>query len=637
MKLEQLDFRLNFKLTSLFFICILVIGQFQTLDTSHAVAHTQRSCYIKGEQEIYQSNLYICSGNNSGKLIWKLKTKNAKRIPQSIVKSKKPIEGDTCSLTTGSIGDITARDGYTINFKYTKFLVCDSDPNNKSTDVKVWQRNGMLLNENYIVEGEKCSYPQPDVYGYSRDFRNGVLVCSPSNKYDFVQAFNKLTGIPETLRSFDPFVAKEWQAEQLATFKFFKNQNAIGPYRYIPGILSSKSPNSTLDSTKNLLDIEQCKLKQSQPGQYSDWINSGFPYPKERWRPSNVRIQIIPVEFLDLKASATPEQEYGKYLKGVENFFRNTSDTPVNFKFQIPKNYLRINSNSTDFVKQYGFNFGPEVIKLFDSQIDFTDIDIVVIVTTGKTNEQQTHPHHMHLPLKDPIITTEKPIYNYSVQEDKDVGVKDHFLGWIHHFLHMAGLADNFRFPDSKNGFERYSPKWTEEIAFLNLDPTGAVGIQNNKYMGVWGNMSMILLSEPLIWDKWLLGQVYDNQIACVDKNSGGTYWLRPNAIKSNQLKGIVIPTSDQTGIVLESIRSAGYNWRVYPRNQGLLAYTVNTKNNDVEGHPLEVIRKGGLVDKDYLLDAPLKAGEFVVSNGVRVTVIESGDFGDVVKIEKVS
>jgi hypothetical protein len=61
------------------------------------------------------------------------------------------------------------------------------------------------------------------------------------------------------------------------------------------------------------------------------------------------------------------------------------------------------------------------------------------------------------------------------------------------------------------------------------------VGIQNNKYMGVWGNMSMILLSEPLIWDKWLLGQVYDNQIACVDKNSGGTYWLRPNAIKSNQ------------------------------------------------------------------------------------------------------
>ena len=37
-----------------------------------------------------------------------------------VVKSKKPIEGDTCSLTTGSIGDITARDGFTTNFKYTK-------------------------------------------------------------------------------------------------------------------------------------------------------------------------------------------------------------------------------------------------------------------------------------------------------------------------------------------------------------------------------------------------------------------------------------------------------------------------------------------------------------------------------------
>lgn len=637
MKLKGLIVRFDFKLSSFLFICILVIGQFQIFNTAHALAPTQRSCYIQGEQEIYQSNLYICSGKNSSKLIWKLKSKNAKRIPQNIVRSKKPIEGDTCRLTKGAIGDITASDGYTTDFKYTKFLVCDSDPKYKSTQVTVWQRNSLLLNENYIVEGEKCVYPEQDVYGYSKDYRTGVLVCTPENKYDFVQAFNKLIGVMETLRSFDPYVAKEWQAEQLATFKYFRNQNVLGPFRYIPGVLSTKTPNSYLSADKNFLEIDQCKLKQSQPGQFSDWINSGFPYPKERWKPSNVLIQIIPVEFLDLKASASPEQEYGKYFQGVENYFRNTSDTPVNFKFQVPKNFFRINSTSTEFIKQHGLNFGPEVIKLFDSQIDFTNVDVITIVTTGKTNAEQEHPYHMHLPLKNPIITTEKSIYNYSVHENKDVGVKDHFLGWVHHFLHMAGLADNFRFPDSKSGFERYSPEWTNEIAYLNLDPTGAVGIQNNKYMGVWGNMSMILLSEPLIWDKWLMGQVYDNQIGCVDKNSGGTFWLRPNAIKSKQLKGIVIPTSDQTGIVLESIRAVGYNWRVFPRNQGLLAYTVNTKNNDVEGHPLEVIRKGGLVDKDYLLDAPLKTGEFVVSNGVRITVVESGDFGDVVKVEKVA
>ena len=32
-----------------------------------------------------------------------------------------------------------------------------------------------------------------------------------------------------------------------------------------------------------------------------------------------------------------------------------------------------------------------------------------------------------------------------------------------------------------------------------------------------------------------------------------------------------------------------------------------------------------------------LKVGEFVESDGVRITVVESGDFGDIVKVEKIN
>jgi hypothetical protein len=35
------------------------------------------------------------------------------------------------------------------------------------------------------------------------------------------------------------------------------------------------------------------------------------------------------------------------------------------------------------------------------------------------------------------------------------------------------------------------------------------------------------------------------------------------------------------------------------------------------------------------LADAPLKIGESIVSNGFKISVVESGDFGDVVKVEK--
>jgi hypothetical protein len=36
------------------------------------------------------------------------------------------------------------------------------------------------------------------------------------------------------------------------------------------------------------------------------------------------------------------------------------------------------------------------------------------------------------------------------------------------------------------------------------------------------------------------------------------------------------------------------------------------------------------------MAEAVLKEGESVESDGIRITVVESGDFGDVVKIERI-
>jgi riboflavin synthase alpha subunit len=43
-----------------------------------------------------------------------------------------------------------------------------------------------------------------------------------------------------------------------------------------------------------------------------------------------------------------------------------------------------------------------------------------------------------------------------------------------------------------------------------------------------------------------------------------------------------------------------------------------------------------GSVDKEWRRDAALKVGDSISTQGWKITVVESGDFGDVVKVEKV-
>jgi hypothetical protein len=51
----------------------------------------------------------------------------------------------------------------------------------------------------------------------------------------------------------------------------------------------------------------------------------------------------------------------------------------------------------------------------------------------------------------------------------------------------------------------------------------------------------------------------------------------------------------------------------------------------------MQIIVPSRTIDREWYTDAALKLNESVVTNGWKITVVESGDFGDVVKVEKVS
>ena len=104
---------------------------------------------------------------------------------------------------------------------------------------------------------------------------------------------------------------------------------------------------------------------------------------------------------------------------------------------------------------------------------------------------------------------------------------------------------------------------------------------------------------------------------------------------KDTELKGLIIPTGTYTAITIESRRSYGWDSFLSPKDQGVLVYTVDTRI-PYKRSPMQIIAPSRSVDREWYTDSALKAGETVTTNGWKITVVESGEFGDVVKVEKV-
>jgi hypothetical protein len=140
-------------------------------------------------------------------------------------------------------------------------------------------------------------------------------------------------------------------------------------------------------------------------------------------------------------------------------------------------------------------------------------------------------------------------------------------------------------------------------------------------------------------WEKWILGFITDSQVHCLNTTQSQTRWIAPSSVKTNEKKLIVIPITQTKGIIIESIRPAGLYYKIPKASNGVLIYVADL---DVRDPGLElklVLPNDRNPDQPptWLSQATLRQGESVVSNGHKITIIESGTFGDVVKIDKVA
>jgi len=433
----------------------------------------------------------------------------------------------------------------------------------------------------------------------------------------------------ESLCEKDPFVPTEW-----AAYQDFALRNDIfscaRPYRFKMVTQPKTTPLQALTPKSSLNNIESCKLTHGQrDGQiaFSSWINPKIVMNQR------LNVQVIPIEFTDFPSSKTVLADHEKYFNYIKSGYYNISDGQVNVNFKIPSNYFKINKkiSSYDTGKRYDHGGGiwnwvsmdmnamfKDIVSAVDPAIDFSNLDLVFFVVPPTTdNDYISHG----FPAPYPQLRTAEGFMPYWYFSPPMAEVNRKSWYGVEPFLHLHELMHGMNKLDDHYG----------DGEFGRTD--GDAGTGN------WSTMSG-MSTDFLFWDKWITYMVSDEQVLCAKTDSTSTHWIKPSNYFGKEEKMLVIPVGSTKVLVVESMRAAGFNLKLPKISEGALVYLVDITKTG-HGRGINVLRPASRIGfiyerRDFALsDAPLKLGESISSNGFKITVVESGDFGDVIKVEK--
>ena len=408
---------------------------------------------------------------------------------------------------------------------------------------------------------------------------------------------------------------------------FEASGNCSGIYHLAKYVLGKQRPKTNLIS--NYLPIEQCKITESKEskalrGFYSDWESGRIAWTDKRRVPNaKMNVQVVPIYADDTaKPINSPYYDYGKFTNYIKEWIDYSADVGSNVEIRYPENYLKFEGK----VSSYGLfhenrrehpgtiQFAKDLVKQVDKFIDFSNTDLVIVLVPAGTAfsnfGQATLPDLETNEGTIYVSTTENP-YTFE-------GLGTYILSellipfwWIHELFHTGiGYADHY-------GDRKRSP-FTE------------YGMGTWSLLTPWGG-------DLNGWEKWTLGFLSNNQVHCLDTSKPNSVWLAPTSVKSIERKVAIIPISRNKGIAIESVRAAGLYYKIQSSSQGVLVYEIDLTIMDPDlGLKLVLPKNRDAYSVRFFMDqATLKQGEFVQSNGFKITVVESGNFGDVVKVEK--
>ena len=432
----------------------------------------------------------------------------------------------------------------------------------------------------------------------------------------------------------DPKVPAAWKAYQDITWNY---PACPHPYRYVSGKLTSKTPKTVQNNRSELLSVDQCMIANF-------WATKRAEQSRGEVLGPNYTLQLVPFQSLDYKMKSNPQDDYKVWIKAFEDVMNKSSDLPFNFKVVVPDKYFMLPNTLKSYEIGYKYwedypdprdkavqpgvmRLVQDVVTAADPQIDFSKANHMWIIGPPTANRKDLISWDLY---KYTIQTQEKLMkrlylaqnpfdYKFDLknrsQNDKKYGkMKSNYifdgsgaLGWSHYWGHSSGTFTTFA---SVQGYPDQMMDW---------------GIMQKKD------------SDWLALHKWILQMISDDQVRCAPKDKVTTHWLKPSTIKGGYEKLLMVPISSSDYLAVESIRPYGYSYKIPKCQQGALVYVAHLYGqgfNEKTIHVPATTKKKGCPGRGPSELGALVKGDSVSYGGVRITVVEAGDFGDVIKVE---
>jgi hypothetical protein len=434
----------------------------------------------------------------------------------------------------------------------------------------------------------------------------------------------------------DPKVPAAWKKYQDFTWNY---PACPIPYRYVSGKLTSKTPKTAQSDRAELLGADQCMIANYWGSQRGKQARGEILGP-------NYTLQFVPFQTPDYKVKSNPQKDYKDWIKAMEDVMNKQSDLPFNFKIIVPDKYFMI----------------PNTLKSYDVGDHW--------LSTGSTSGQNTHPDEAipnYLRLVQDVVAVADPAIDFSKSNHmwvvgppntkrKDLMNFNLFDSTIQtqeklvRRLYVTDHPYNFDVGSREQNKKKYG-NW---VANYKFNGSGALG-----QMHEWGHSSGTFTTlnqvfgqpnESMKWSimfekdsdwlalhKWILQMISEDQVRCAPKDKVTTHWLKPSTIKGGYEKLLMVPLSGSDYIAVESVRPYGYSYKIPKCQQGALVYVASRYGqgwNEKTIHVPSTTPKKKCPGQSISEKGALIKGDSVSYGGVKITVVEAGDFGDVIKIE---
>lgn len=393
----------------------------------------------------------------------------------------------------------------------------------------------------------------------------------------------------------------------------------VGPLKLNPVYAVPGTPKATLTSESKYSNIDVCKIKNgSAPG-----IRA---FPTWEVDPPHVSVNtkflFLPFSSPDMPVTESAWSAYSAHFNYIQKWLSYINDSGERQTFNFIKKPLKLDVNVSQYKVSHKFDQGSrrfgEVFKQAAlKKFDLSKYDVVIALPpagTPRANFGQGALGTYRIGGK--LITfMSVPPATYTTQFVPDSGmIAPH--EWVHELYHVGGYSlQHHTGNDYWQNYKQGSPDYPG--------------------LGEWGLMNMSK-TDLLGWEKWIIGYTKDSQVACLDPKISSTVWLKPDGVKNASKKLAVLPISSTKVMVFQSVRDYGVNYKLGPRSQGLLVWTIDT-TEPKEWYGVEMVtgKDRKLTREPFIyFDAPLKKGETVRSTGFEIKVVEAGRYGDVFSVK---